>query len=50
MGLRGGCDIIVATPGRFLDLLEHNALRLGGVQTLVLTRPTACWTWASARN
>ncbi len=36
MALRGGCDIIVATPGRFLDLVEHNALRLNGVQTLVL--------------
>ncbi|WP_077037291.1 DEAD/DEAH box helicase [Pelomonas sp. KK5] len=36
MGLRGGCDIIVATPGRFLDLVDHNALRLNGVQMLVL--------------
>ena len=36
MGLRGGCDIIVATPGRLLDLVEHNALRLDGVQLLVL--------------
>ncbi|MDY0745578.1 DEAD/DEAH box helicase [Paucibacter sp. R3-3] len=36
MGLRGGCDIVVATPGRFLDLVDHNALRLDGVQMLVL--------------
>ena len=36
MGLRGGCDIIVATPGRLLDLIEHNALRLDSVQLLVL--------------
>ena len=36
MGLRGGCDIIVATPGRLLDLVEHNALRLDGVELLVL--------------
>jgi superfamily II DNA/RNA helicase len=36
MGLRGGCDIVVATPGRLLDLIEHNALRLNGVQMLVL--------------
>jgi len=36
MGLRGGADIVVATPGRLLDLIEHNALKLGDVQTLVL--------------
>ncbi|MDE2617682.1 MAG: DEAD/DEAH box helicase [Burkholderiales bacterium] len=36
MGLRGGIDIVVATPGRLLDLVDHNALTLEGVQTLVL--------------
>jgi superfamily II DNA/RNA helicase len=36
MGLRGGADIVVATPGRLLDLIEHNALALSAVQTLVL--------------
>jgi len=36
MGLRGGTDILIATPGRLIDLLEHNALKLSGVQTLVL--------------
>ena len=36
MGLRGGTDVVVATPGRLLDLLHHNALGLDGVQTLVL--------------
>ena len=36
MGLRSGTDIVVATPGRLLDLIEHNALALGGVQILVL--------------
>lgn len=36
LGLRGGADIVVATPGRLLDLIEHNALSLSGVQTLVL--------------
>ena len=36
MGLRGGTDIVVATPGRLLDLLDRNALTLGGVHTLVL--------------
>jgi superfamily II DNA/RNA helicase len=36
LALRGGADIVVATPGRLLDLIEHNALSLDGVQTLVL--------------
>jgi ATP-dependent RNA helicase RhlE len=36
MGLRGGTDIVVATPGRLIDLVEHNALNLGAVTTLVL--------------
>ncbi|PPT19337.1 DEAD/DEAH box helicase [Xanthomonas arboricola] len=34
--LRGGADIVVATPGRLLDLVDHNALRLSEVATLVL--------------
>ena len=36
MGLRGGADIVVATPGRLLDLIDHNAVRLADVQQLVL--------------
>ncbi|MBI5924935.1 MAG: DEAD/DEAH box helicase [Aquabacterium sp.] len=36
MSLRGGADIVVATPGRLLDLLDHNALRLSDVGALVL--------------
>ncbi|AMO22597.1 DEAD/DEAH box helicase [Ramlibacter solisilvae] len=36
MGLRGGADIVVATPGRLLDLLDRNALRLDAVEALVL--------------
>ena len=36
LGLRGGADIVVATPGRLLDLVEHNALRMGAVAHLVL--------------
>jgi ATP-dependent RNA helicase RhlE len=36
MGLRGGADIVVSTPGRLLDLLERNAVRLDTVATLVL--------------
>jgi superfamily II DNA/RNA helicase len=36
MALRGGADLVVATPGRALDLVEQNALRLSTVETLVL--------------
>ena len=36
MALRGGADVMVATPGRLLDLVEHNALRLSAVECLVL--------------
>ncbi|RIX82345.1 DEAD/DEAH box helicase [Acidovorax cavernicola] len=36
MRLRGGADIVVATPGRLLDLVEHNALALDAVSMLVL--------------
>ena len=34
--LRGGADIVVATPGRLLDLLDRNAVRLDAVHALVL--------------
>jgi ATP-dependent RNA helicase RhlE len=36
LALRGGADLIVATPGRLLDLVAHNALNLGSVATFVL--------------
>ncbi|MEP7245868.1 MAG: DEAD/DEAH box helicase [Gammaproteobacteria bacterium] len=36
MALRGGADIVVATPGRLLDLADHNAVHLSEVSTLVL--------------
>jgi ATP-dependent RNA helicase RhlE len=36
MALRGGADIVVATPGRLLDLMSNNALRLVETQALVL--------------
>ena len=36
LSLRGGADVVVATPGRLLDLVERNALKLGSVQLLVL--------------
>jgi len=36
MSLRSGADVVVATPGRLLDLVDHNALHLGQVKHLVL--------------
>ncbi|MBO0217421.1 DEAD/DEAH box helicase, partial [Vibrio sp. Vb2880] len=36
VALRGGCDIIVATPGRLLDVVSSNAIKLNQVNTLVL--------------
>ena len=36
MNLRGGADIVVATPGRLIDLIDHNALSLSQVKALVL--------------
>jgi superfamily II DNA/RNA helicase len=34
--LRGGTDILVATPGRLLDLISSNAIKLEMIKTLVL--------------
>jgi ATP-dependent RNA helicase RhlE len=34
--LMNGVDVLVATPGRLLDLIRGNALRLGRVEVLVL--------------
>jgi len=36
MALRGGTDVVVATTGRLLDIVAHNALDLGRVHMLVL--------------
>jgi len=36
LALRGGADIVVATPGRLLDLVDNNALSLSSVRFLVL--------------
>ena len=36
MALRGGADVVVATPGRLLDLVDHRALSLADVAALVL--------------
>ena len=36
MALRGGADLLVATPGRLLDLVTRNAARLSSLEILVL--------------
>ncbi|NVJ58798.1 MAG: DEAD/DEAH box helicase [Gammaproteobacteria bacterium] len=36
MRLRGGCDFLIATPGRLLDLMERSAVKLDCLQSLVL--------------
>lgn len=36
MAFRGGADVVVATPGRLLDVIESNAVTLGDVEMLVL--------------
>jgi superfamily II DNA/RNA helicase len=36
LALRGGAEVLVATPGRLLDLARHNAARLGCVRWLVI--------------
>jgi ATP-dependent RNA helicase RhlE len=36
MQLRGGADVLIATPGRLLDLEQHNAVRLNEYEIVVL--------------
>ncbi len=36
MQMRGGIDILVATPGRLLDLFNRNAVKFAQLETLVL--------------
>ncbi len=36
MKLRGGIDVLVATPGRLLDLFDRNAVKFSQLETLVL--------------
>jgi ATP-dependent RNA helicase RhlE len=34
--LRSGVDLVVATPGRLIDLMEQRAANLSGIEFLVL--------------
>lgn len=36
MALRGGVDIVIATPGRLLDVVAHSQLKLNSLKTLVM--------------
>jgi len=36
MALRGGADVLVATPGRLLDLVEQNAIKFNQIKALVI--------------
>ena len=36
MALRGGTDILVATPGRLLDLIDQNAIKFNQIKALVI--------------
>lgn len=36
MALRGGADMVIATPGRLLDVVAHSQLKLHTIDTLVM--------------
>ncbi|GHG00484.1 DEAD/DEAH box helicase [Thalassotalea marina] len=36
MKLRAGCDVLIATPGRLLDLYQQNAIKFSQLEVLVL--------------
>lgn len=46
--LRGVVDLLIATPGRLLDLMGSGAAVLGQVEMLVLDEADRRWTWASS--
>ena len=46
--LTGGVDVLVATPGRLLDLVAAMRCDLARSRCWCSTKPTACSTWASS--
>lgn len=34
--LRGGCEVVIATPGRLKDLIERGEMNLSSLQTIIL--------------
>ena len=49
LALDRGVDIVVATPGRLLDLMGQGHVDLSQVRHSFWTRRTACSTWVSSR-
>ena len=47
--LRKGVQVIVATPGRLIDLMERKAASLEHVENVCWTRLTRCFPWGSRR-
>ena len=48
--LKRGVDILVATPGRLLDLMSRAMPSSATSASSCSTKPTACSTWASSRT
>lgn len=46
MKLRSGVDVLVATPGRLLDLEHQNAVKLIRLRSRYWMKRTVCWIWA----
>lgn len=44
--LNKGVDILVATPGRLLDLMNQGLVKLDDIQYFVLMKRIECWIWA----
>ncbi len=45
--LKNGVDVIVAAPGRLLDLVTQGECDLSRLEASCWMKPTRCWTWAS---
>ena len=44
--LERGVDLLVATPGRLLDLMDRRAVMLHETTIWCWTKAIRCWTWA----
>jgi hypothetical protein len=47
--IRRGVSVVIATPGRLLDLTERGAINLRRSKCWYLMKPIACLTWDSSR-